>query len=539
MKNSSRIGIFILLLLLAIGFASVTTNLILNNNVNVSAKPDDFNVIFYSANTEEGSSAIISDDKQVITYNTKQLVNPGDKSILDYEIKNNSSQYDADIDMSINIPDLIKDNIRVTYEGFNDIDTVNIIAKEIKAGKITIELIKPVIEDTQISIVVEFNANAVERNSMAYDTYTVRFNPNGGTGEVKEQEIYYNTLTPLISSNYTKAGYQLIGWSINTDASTLDYLDREEVINVTPSLTTKDLYAVWMKTDYTYTGNYQTFVVPTTGVYKIELWGAQGGTASGYSIGLGGYTKGNITLTKNNQYYIYIGGAGQGIGNGTGGAGWNGGGPGINAHDSNNRASGGGGATDIRLVNGTWNNTSGLRSRIMVAAGAGGASNYSNGGAAGGLIGIRDVAKNGYSQYNGGGGTQTSGGTVTNGGYGATNGSFGTGSVGSSIGGGGGGGYYGGAGGVRSGPQDGSGGGGSSFISGHLGCDAINASGTHTGQPNHYSGLVFTNTIMIDGQGYNWTNAKGSYVGQIQPDGTTATGHTGNGYARITFIGTN
>ncbi len=42
---------------------------------------------------------------------------------------------------------------------------------------------------------------------------------------------------------------------------------------------------------------------------------------------------------------------------------------------------------------------------------------------------------------------------------------------------------------------------------------------------------------MIDGAGYNWTTVKGDYVGQPQPDGTITTGHSGNGYARITYIG--
>ncbi len=50
-------------------------------------------------------------------------------------------------------------------------------------------------------------------------------------------------------------------------------------------------------------------------------------------------------------------------------------------------------------------------------------------------------------------------------------------------------------------------GGGSSFISGHEGCDAIKEESTenniiHTGQSIHYSGLYFTNTLMIDDEGY-------------------------------------
>jgi hypothetical protein len=66
---------------------------------------------------------------------------------------------------------------------------------------------------------------------------------------------------------------------------------------------------------------------------------------------------------------------------------------------------------------------------------------------------------------------------------------------------GGGGGYYGGGGGVTSAYCVGgsAGGGGSSFISGYTGCNAINSSGTVTGQPNHYSGYVFSNGYMEAG----------------------------------------
>lgn len=83
------------------------------------------------------------------------------------------------------------------------------------------------------------------------------------------------------------------------------------------------------------------------------------------------------------------------------------------------------------------------------------------------------------------------------------------------------------------------GGGGSSFISGHNGCDAIvEKTGAHTGQAKHYSGRVFTDTVMIDGAGYGWTNVKGGV--QLMPNisgGNYANGvgHTGNGYAKITL----
>ena len=55
----------------------------------------------------------------------------------------------------------------------------------------------------------------------------------------------------------------------------------------------------------------------------------------------------------------------------------------------------------------------------------------------------------------------------------------------------------------------------------------------------HYSKLFFTDTVMIDGNGYSWTTEEGSeVVGMPTHDGTsTMTGNTGNGFAKITYIG--
>ncbi len=57
---------------------------------------------------------------------------------------------------------------------------------------------------------------------------------------------------------------------------------------------------------------------------------------------------------------------------------------------------------------------------------------------------------------------------------------------------------------------------------------------------HHYSGYIFDNTIMIDGEGYNWTNEKGSQVAMPSPSGGTyalGIGHSGHGYAKITYMG--
>ena len=286
----------------------------------------------------------------------------------------------------------------------------------------------------------------------------------------------------------------------------------------------------------------QTFIAPVSGNYKLEVWGAQGGNSydsgNGYTNtvygGKGGYCSGEITFPSNLNVYVYIGQSGEGTREKT----FNGGGKGGSAYNGRS----GGGATDVRLVkgNGTWSDFNSLKSRIIVAAGGGGAQHFlegCNGGNAGGLGGQGGFESH-SSSYNSyilaTGATQTSGGTRGKGGNylsEGTNGVFGIGGDYDSYdhGSGGGGGYYGGGGGGHNDGIVGSGAGGSSFISGYIGCDAITESSTenniiHTGQSNHYSGKVFTNSVMIAGN-----------AAMPKPGGGTETGHEGNGYCIITW----
>jgi hypothetical protein len=246
----------------------------------------------------------------------------------------------------------------------------------------------------------------------------------------------------------------------------------------------------------------------------MECWGAQGGNEAGSSDGgNGAYTAGIISINSSISFYIYVGGQGEGrrekertVQKG----GWNGGG-------TTGAASGGGGSTDIRTVNGNWDNFNSLKSRIMVAASGSGADLQYKGLYAGTLTGITGRTGDGK------GGTQTSGGAGGN--TAASAGGFGFGAN-SSDGGGAGSGYYGGGASIG---NEYIGGTGCSFISGHSGCNAISSSSTssnivHTGHPNHYSGYIFTNTVMKAG---NET--------MPSPTGGTETGHSGNGYCKITW----
>ena len=111
------------------------------------------------------------------------------------------------------------------------------------------------------------------------------------------------------------------------------------------------------------------YIAPKAGWYKIELWGASCGS------NLGSYVSAIMYMEENDHIYFYLGQQGG-------------------SSNTFNSGSSGGGASDVRLISGDWNDASSLESRLMVAAG--GSGSYS----AGSLLGY------GSSLYTG---TQSSG----------------------------------------------------------------------------------------------------------------------------------
>ena len=281
---------------------------------------------------------------------------------------------------------------------------------------------------------------------------------------------------------------------------------------------------------FNYTGDSQMYYVPRDGYYYIEMAGAQGGTVpTGYTGGLGAKTSGYVYLKAGEKLYFYVGGEGT---SGTAATiatyegGYNGGGNGyVSRANYSQTAASGGGATDVRLVGGNWNDKASLISRIMVAGGGGGAYSeyvstsdtaYIWGGDGGTLYGEIPIYKSyaGYSSLNPKGGTQTNGGQGLNN-WTATSytdsysGKFGSGGTGGNSYSGGGGGYYGGSSGVW---QPGAG--GSSYISGYAGVNSVGKSTiiSHTDQTLHYSGKYFIGGQMISGVNEGNGYAKISYV---------------------------
>lgn len=267
--------------------------------------------------------------------------------------------------------------------------------------------------------------------------------------------------------------------------------------------------------NFNYTGAVQSITLPK-GTYKLECWSAQGGNGANGSSGLdsssgapggkGGYSMGTLLLPAKTQIYVYVGGKGGCITSSTNdyNGGFNGGGSG-GVSGSMSRSGGGGGATDIRFEQDS------LYARVIVAGGGGATSwgpSNEYGDAGGGESSIAGSNSPGLSN-------QTSGNAF---GIGANAKAS---STSYNINGAGGGGWYGGISSTNSvgGGSKTHGGGGSGYVY------------TSSTAKNYPSGCLLNSSYYL-------SDAKtiAGNTSFTSPTGSSETGHSGNGYCRITVI---
>lgn len=388
--------------------------------------------------------------------------------------------------------------------------------------------------------VYEFNLKNIGDNPAKYDLKLVNEVPSDYTGNV-------------LDTKYIKVGLEINGeeygpFSLEEVKNVIDsdILYEKEMVNYTlriwldknksEELINMENYKSFLKIKveaeqrvesiddgvntkvFKYTGYSQVYYAQREGYYYIEMAGASGGASTAVK-GLGAKTSGYIYLKSGDKLYFYVGGEGTQsakVAEYTSG-GYNGGG------SANYGAGTGGGATDVRLTGGAFDNVSSLVSRIMVAGGggSGGSASANVWGGDGGTLYGQDGGDTVSWPGAGNGGTQTSGGslgdtsvaTIGTAGKLLFGGNSGYQASSSDSSGAGGGGYYGGAGGSA---QNGGGAGGSSYISGYAGVNSVKNTTTisHTDQTLHYSGKYFVGGQMIAGA------------------------NEGNGYAKISYVAT-
>ncbi len=272
-------------------------------------------------------------------------------------------------------------------------------------------------------VAANFNMNAY---TLSYDVL------NCSSKTVNNNQAYGELCNPA-----TPDGYSFAGW----------YLGNKLITSTTKVRTTSDITLtahfvsdctslVNHQYNFYYTGSVAEFTAPCPGDYQLEVWGAQGGDATGYDGlkkgGYGGYSMGAITLAINDKLNIVVGGGGNSttayntfteVGNSYNG----GGGTATQNYNNQNGAGGGGGATHIATYDSNYttlasygNSTTAANSVYLVAGGGGAAcvsyetANHSgDGGAGGGITGVSGTPSSTHSTSNAAGGTQSAAGNNT------------------------------------------------------------------------------------------------------------------------------
>ena len=168
MKKKSML--IVAILLMSIGFAAISTTLILNGNAKVSENSEDFSVIFTAASIDgkDVYTTAVDETKKTITFTTGELKTLNQTSVLTYEVTNNSSNYDANVTVTC-VP---KEGTTAKYTSIKnklDNDATVVKAKESLNGTLTVTLDKVATESVTEEYTCKLEFNAVERDTIGVE----------------------------------------------------------------------------------------------------------------------------------------------------------------------------------------------------------------------------------------------------------------------------------------------------------------------------------------------------------------------------------
>lgn len=159
---------------------------------------------------------------------------------------------------------------------------------------------------TDTKCTVKFNPN----------TYTIAYNANGGTGSMENSTHTYGIASKLTKNSFTKESYDFIGWS-KTASGQKEFIDEENIINLTDQEETITLYAKYEPKNYSITydlvggtlsqkpTSYNiesvelTLPTPTKNGYIFTGWTGSNGTTPQKSVVIPTGTTGNKNYTAN------------------------------------------------------------------------------------------------------------------------------------------------------------------------------------------------------------------------------------------------
>ena len=221
--------IFIGILLLAIGFATLTTTLIINGVTTIAENEGDFKIYFSGAtlNKEDYTNEIISKDKKTITFETI-LKNENETSTLTYDVTNASTMYDASVKVTVKVDNTNEIEVTNTFDAEKKLS-----ARETRTGTLQLKLKKAAIEEKRIPITVELEFNAEERDTIDTTPINEKVYSISGYFTDKEGNVIPNANVAVFSENpqFVKTddyGYFYVG-NLERGKHELYYIDSLDV----------------------------------------------------------------------------------------------------------------------------------------------------------------------------------------------------------------------------------------------------------------------------------------------------------------------
>lgn len=157
------------------------------------------------------------------------------------------------------------------------------------------------------------------------NSYQVRFNANGGTGEMSNESFTYDVAKALTSNGFSKTGYHFYGWATSQDNANNKvraYTNGQSVSNLTSTQNgIYDLYAIWEPNSYSVAFNAnggtgsmsnESFTYDEAKALRANSFVRAGYHFDGWAMSDDGdkvYDDGqsvsNLTATNNGTYTLY------------------------------------------------------------------------------------------------------------------------------------------------------------------------------------------------------------------------------------------
>ena len=144
-------------------------------------------------------------------------------------------------------------------------------------------------------------SNMTVRAMYRPNTFYVKYDPNGGSGEMPVEAFTYDVATNLLENSFTSNLYDFVGWATNVAADAVVYEDFAAISNNLPNMTngaTNTLYAVWgsLLTDYSLAADCTTLRLECTN--EVQKWSIDYNSGSNSASSVYAYdSKGGLTCS--------------------------------------------------------------------------------------------------------------------------------------------------------------------------------------------------------------------------------------------------